>query len=416
MKIIYLTWGETPRCYGVYGTQVIKQFTKIKENFTQNKYYFISAVPIIHSGFIRDGIRYLSVVKKIKKQLIGIDWYWINIYVSQNFVNCNKNTFKFLFLISTWHLKRRICKINPDIMHCRSYCAAWAALSIREKYKLKYQVVFDARGMWPEEVALKKNYGHDDTNYIFLKKVEKEIVEKSDITIAVSSEMSDHYKKIGSKKIEIVHISSDIPNSPIQKINNSINEVIKFCYVGALSTKTWHSPDELIKLFCFLTKIIGKTEFTIITNSDKKEIQKFLEIYNVKSKIISAKSSDEVILALEKQDIGILSYFNPKTETQINLSNIVLSVKFVEYISAGLPVICNKYCNGAASIIKNENLGLVYDPNDLTSISKESILHLLSEINFKNRYISYADKKFSFDSNANKYNSIYEELLKPDAI
>ena len=41
MKVIYLTWGETPRSYGVFGSQVIRQFVETSKLLPEHKFYMI---------------------------------------------------------------------------------------------------------------------------------------------------------------------------------------------------------------------------------------------------------------------------------------------------------------------------------------------------------------------------------------
>jgi hypothetical protein len=156
MKIIYLTWGETPRSYGVFGSQVINQLVSNYKSNKDSQFHLVSAVPLIHSGFVREKINYIDEIKKIKRSLGNISFSWIPIYATQNFINSNRFTFKLMHGLSHLHLLRKMKEIKPDIVHCRSYHAAWAAITIRDKYKLNYKVIFDGRDLWPEEMALKQ--------------------------------------------------------------------------------------------------------------------------------------------------------------------------------------------------------------------------------------------------------------------
>jgi hypothetical protein len=54
MKVVYLTWVETHRSYGVFGSQVIGQFVETQKLSPNDEFHFISAVPIIHSGLLRE--------------------------------------------------------------------------------------------------------------------------------------------------------------------------------------------------------------------------------------------------------------------------------------------------------------------------------------------------------------------------
>jgi hypothetical protein len=69
MKVAYLTWGETPCIYGVFGSQVIRQFDETKKLLPNSEFHFISAVTIIHSGLLREKWRYFSELSMVKKNL-----------------------------------------------------------------------------------------------------------------------------------------------------------------------------------------------------------------------------------------------------------------------------------------------------------------------------------------------------------
>lgn len=156
MNIIYLTWGETPRTHGVYGTQVIDQLSFIHSAMPESNIALVCAVPIINSGIVRDGLNWIRDLINIKRFMLPVSFNLIPIVAPQNFVNSSRHTFC-LFHIFTWRfLKRLILKYNPQIIHCRSYHSAWAAIKCRERYRFKYKVIFDPRGLYPEEVSLKR--------------------------------------------------------------------------------------------------------------------------------------------------------------------------------------------------------------------------------------------------------------------
>lgn len=283
MKVIYLTWGETPRSYGIFTSQVINQFVETYRCADSNdKFYFVSGVPIIHSGLIREKFSYFNELKVIRELLSKIKFSFIPIFTTQNFIDSSRLTFDLMHNISHLFLKNIVKSINPDVIHCRSYHAAYAALTVKNKYKFKYKVIFDARGLWPEEVALKKNYSIDSSNYIFLKNIEKKLLEECDITIAVSDTMAEHYKKIGVKDLRINYLSTDTDKLNINRdLSLYENRSINFCYVGALTNTTWHTIDELHSFYKYLRRIC-KSNLFIITTSNHQDIKnKFLEFENV---------------------------------------------------------------------------------------------------------------------------------------
>lgn len=410
MKICYLTWGETPRSYGIFGSQVLGQFIKTSELMPEDDFHFISAVPLIHSGFLREKLNYRHELQKIATRLNQIKFHTIPIYAPQNFINSTRITFKFMHSGSHWHLKSLLKNIKPDVVHCRSYHAAWAALKVKEKYDLDYKIVFDGRGLWPEEIALKKSFEVNGISFNFLKKIEKKLLDNCDISVAVSDTMYEHYQKISSVSNRKIYLSTDVSKllntNDIKKVTNNLS----LCYVGALTEDTWHTTSELLRLFESLNRIFkSKIELLIITTSDHQAIKNIFTKYKKQLNIISTKSADELKSALNNIDFGLLPYRSNLTGVENIIGETMLGTKTVEYIAAGLTVLVNKYCGGAASIIEENNLGLSYDPNSLEELRAEDILNKLTALSKVQRN-EIAKKLFDYGSNADKYKRIYKSL------
>lgn len=410
-KIIYLTWGETPRSYGVFGSQVIGQFKENAFLSPDDKFYFIAAVPIIHSGLIREKLKYFKELQHVKKQLGDITFSWIPIYASQNMVYSTQLTFHFMHFGAQWHLKNLFNKIQPDIIHCRSYHAAWAALSVREKYKFDYKIVFDGRGLWPEEIALKKNYDENENEFLFLKSIEQKLLKECDISIAVSDTMKSHYIKLNAKHTECIYLSSSVKQLTPEKISKKNNKKITFCYVGALSENTWHKPQELVKLYKHLQTIFQDIKLIVVTTANHNELKPYFnECKNAEITFKSTKTLPELKDILNQVDIGIMSYFIPNTKREILLSQMVLAVKTVEYLAAGLPILSNMYCGGAAYLIENNKVGITYNPHTFTELTEENIKALLTSHTIS-KCVKLAKTEFDYTVNAVKYNKIYSTLI-----
>lgn len=414
MNIIYLTWGETPRSYGVYMSQVVNQLVAIQKEMPKDQFHLISGLPIIHSGLLREKLVYYKEIEKIKNALGGVTFTKIPIYSTQNFVNSNKYTFNLLHGISHRKLYLSIKKVNPEIVHCRSYHATWAALIIRDKFKLNYKVIFDGRDLWPEEMALKKSYNPSTPSYLFLKNIEQQIIIKSNASVSVSEAMHDHYIKAGSINDHCIHISTDTKLLSSQAATYSNNKAINFCYIGALSENTWHKPDNLALLFKKIKTIYSNAKLTIITTSNHNEIRNVFIHHKINDfSLIQTKSMAQLADILADQQFGILSYFTPENNLQIKLGSILLSIKAVEYLSAGLPIICNKFCGGIAKIIEEHDIGINYDPNTYAEINQENILRLLNKEK-KERAIALAEQLFDYKENAKRYVKLYQQLTNDE--
>jgi glycosyltransferase involved in cell wall biosynthesis len=411
MKVVYLTWGETPRNYGVFGSQAIRQFIETQKLLPNSEFHFISAVPIIHSGLLREKWRYFFELSMVKKKLGAVAFYWLPILTSQNFVNSSKATFKLMHGSAQWLLKNRLTKIAPEIVHCRSYHAAWAALTVRKKYGLNFKIIFDGRGAWPEEVAFKRNWSENSADYQFLKSIEKTLLFECDLSVSVSDTMHQHYVDLGAKNDHCIYLSADTNQLKVDLGQIQKNEIVRFCYVGTLSENTWHQPKGLVDLYRRLRTLFPKTQLTIITTSNHDQLKAhFLEFPQEELFFTSTKTQLELKQVLAKQDFGLTTLFTPINEKEKILARMVLGVKNVEYFAAGLPIICNAYCGGVAKLIDNHCLGINYFPESVDTIKYEELLAYLNT-NAREKCQAFGLKNFGYALNARKYFELYKLVL-----
>ncbi|WP_431610998.1 glycosyltransferase [Chryseobacterium sp. 'Rf worker isolate 10'] len=410
MKVCYLSWGETPRSYGVFGSQVLGQFIETKKQTPESEFYFISGVPIIHSGLVREKQKYGEELDKVKAKLGDIKFVWVPIFFTQNIVYGSRHFFKFLMFGAQNILKNKFLKINPDIVHCRSYYAAWIALTIKNKYGLNYKIIFDARGLFPEEYALKNKFSSEDKNYLFFKNIERKLLKDCDLTIAVSDTMKTYFEALHAKKVECVYLSANTEKLFTERENNK-DEVV-FGYVGALSEGTWHRTSELLKLYQKLRLTVKNPKIHIITTSNHNEIKEaFKEIPESEIYLSSTRTVEELKDKMKKFNFGIMSYFNAKDKFELTLSDMVLAVKSAEYLAAGLPMIVNEKCGGISYIINKFDLGITYNPDTYEQIDENIIRKFVNDGKDLERS-KLASELFDYKNNANRYTNYYNSLLQ----
>lgn len=414
MNIMYLTWGETPRSYGVFGSQVIEQFVQNRRLNAGASFSFVSAVPVLHSGFVREGRNYKNELKRVQDRLQDISFHWLPILCSQNFVNSNKNTFRFMHMLSHVLLKRKINELKPDIVHCRSYHAAWAALKVREKYSLNYKIIFDARGLWPEEVCYKNGYEIGSPNHIFLKNVESQLLQQCDLTISVSDAMHQHYKELGVKSSELIYLSADVnafvysDSCAVRKVRNTIN----VCYVGALSEKSWHSPENLIDFFKCFKLLVPNCHLTIVTTDSHKPILELLNKCDIlEYTLTSTRNTEELSSVLAEMDFGILPYRQISNTNGELIGKTMLATKTAEYLAAGLAVIANSGCQSVSMLLESYDLGVSYDPSEINSLDVCKLRNY-TEPTEKRRISHKAEELFAYTFHAEQYTAAYTRIAK----
>ena len=125
----------------------------------------------------------------------------------------------------------------------------------------------------------------------------------------------------------------------------------------------------------------------------------------------STKSLEELRRELSDVDFGLMSYFKPESELQITLAKMVMAVKTAEYLAAGLPLIVNNACGGAAATVDNYDLGISYNPNSFEQLTRGRIERLLS-VKHKKRISETAAGLFDYKKHAHQYLEIYRQCYR----
>jgi hypothetical protein len=413
IKVAYITWGETPRSYGVFGSQVVEQISRIARNhFDTIEMHFLAFLPIIHSGWIREKFGYFSEINKVKKILSHVQFHLKFLPIPQNLVNPTKLTHQLLFIWGLSQLQRYIEQNDIDIVHCRSIHAAYAACKVKLRSSKSFRIVFDIRSPWPETIALQRNYNEDHPEYQYFKSIEKFIVNSCDSLVAVSATMSRYFEKSYGKSCDLIYLSAPVESLQLKNIVNKSAKNLHLIYVGALDEDGWHKISTLITLLLRIRSIFPDCAVTIVTTSSYKIIQnKITEAGLNNINIASAFNIDQLKNYLFEANIACLTALTPGNKLEKIFCENVFAVKSVEYLSAGLPIICNKFLGGAAAYVKEHGVGLLYDPNDLSTLRKEDIERLInSDISKKAVALSWQD--FDYDSNAKKYFELYKSINK----
>ena len=410
MRVMYLTWGETPKKDGIFGSQVIQQLVETSSQHNNANFLLVSGLPLANSGFFRQGINFWRELETIQTRLDKINHKILPLFCTQHWFYSKKHEFPFFHFFSGTKLRNLIREYNPDVIHCRSYHAAWAALEARKITKKSFKIIFDERGIWPEEAILKKRVKQGDQNHQFMKHIERILLSEADATIAVSDTMAEHYKKLGVKRCETIYLSCPAPISQFSRLPTKNLGGLHYCYVGALGENTWHTPSSLFELYKHLRTLTSNTRLTIITQSDLNNLKIFKELPTGEVTFTRTDTSQDLHEKLVQCDIGLLPYFAPNDEIEYLVAQTVLATKTVEYLSAGLPVIANIFCGGASRLINNHKIGLTYDPNKIFASFSPEQLNSLIDPSIRKRATETARSNFSFATNAKKYYELYQNL------
>ncbi|MBR3131112.1 hypothetical protein IKG31_00880 [Candidatus Saccharibacteria bacterium] len=311
-----------------------------------------------------------------------------------------KRVFDFAYLQVKRSIAKIIGKYKIQIVQTRGYNAGLLITKIIKEYKLKRTAhIFDPRSPYLTEIQSTYDITTDSKRYNFWNSSEEYIFREATYTIATSNSFKEYVNSRGGKAIYIPN------NSEIKNINIAINKSRhkrrnSICYVGSMG-HGWNNVDTYINFIENIYKIEKNInyEFYILEQCIPLVTEKINQsiIPNSKIKISSVppeKISDEIAGCLAGMQI-------------MSSKDTRLGIKTVDYLSAGVPIICNRNAMGASDLVNKTGLGWNID-----KIKIETIVELMKQNNLSEKCIKYAYDNFSTDSIALKYDKLYHNLTK----
>ncbi len=297
---------------------------------------------------------------------------------------------------------------KKNIFHCRSYHSALAGVLFKKFFPIK--LIFDPRSPFPEEnVAANRWKSNSSVNYKVWKKIEKLLCQKSDRTIAISHPFRDSLNSIAvDSRIEVIpnnYPASFDLNKQSKEKQKEEPETVKICYVGTFGH--WNSPEPYFRFLAFAiesSQIPVRAKF-IVSSKTISFLEEFLEKEVIDQNQLSIQSAlqGDVFDHISGCVAGLQIMTTPDDR---------LSIKFVEYLAAGLPVIVSENVRGAAYIVKKYGVGFILK-NDFSN--QHQVLEFIYDVS-KNREIwrdkckNIAEELFSPEVVSKKLKNLYETV------
>lgn len=429
-NILYLLWWEGSKESGLIENVVYRQIEEISAA-TEDNLFFLSAGPF----WKRDLFSFLENSLLGKVLLKNRSNRWSDIgelshrFSQHRIKSCFRQTFLkprtlylkwyqlFLFTASqTCYLARLAKKENIDIMHCRSYFPAWLALVTRSVFRLSYRIMFDTRGLLPDEAVSTHVFSSTSISYKIWRAVETKLLRSVDLVVNVSETLTEHHRKIRPEKpMKTIYAPVDLSpfNSPPLPLENLPLNQYTLVYLGSISNTSWHSPEYLARSYLLFKDHFKMTSLLVITSSDHCILRSLLRNHGLSDTemcFVSAKSLSLVASYLKLADCACLPFRKIRNKHDKAIAQTMISTKFTEYLAAGLPVLCNKSIGGASSLIEEFQIGTVVDLDDKFFYTSQ-----LRWINKKGNpefttAIDHLKRLFSINSIAKKYIDAYSDF------
>lgn len=313
------------------------------------------------------------------------------------------------------HVLRLITRNKIDIVHCRSYVAAYIMLAIRKLISIKF--IFDVRGFYPDELVRDGLWSEDSLAYKVSKWLETKSFREADSIVVVTRSQLDKLQYEGKKrqinKVFLIPNCVDIkkfkPSSKMRLVMRREygceDRTVFLWLVGGI--RKVHLPKETIAFFKVCRNYFKMPLLLVLTHTPNIRGLLQSEGLSEQDYIVMSVSPEKVPLFLQMSDIG-LGFIDPSHEG--------IGIKFAEYLAGGLSVVTNGRLvdNEQTALIKMSHTGVVVE--DFTdaayamAVDKLALLIHEGEV-LRTRCREMADQYYSLNSAVERYAEVYSNVL-----
>lgn len=317
---------------------------------------------------------------------------------------------KIVSWVSVWQVLRR----NIHIVQARSYVPGIIGALLKKLTRIK--LVFDPRGLIPEELQLTQGWSAENPSFKRWKRIEKWLLNNSDAVIVLSQPFADHYKQIvPALSPVIVPCCVDTERFTydrnkrlaLRAKNNFTNKFIVLYVMGHYVP--YQDFDSALDLFHKISQQIPPAHFLVLTPDIAQVTQRLKEsgtaqdCYSV-SKVPFAEVPDYITMA----DIGLLA------RVPSVISKVASPVKFAEYLACGVPVLAQPDIGDTEKALATKDIGQLIKNNQLTpeNITWLKILQNPTvRDDIANKCHSKAIQSFAWESYLDNYLALYQQLV-----
>jgi len=296
------------------------------------------------------------------------------------------------------------------IVHARSYVPAAMALVLKRLVGVKF--IFDMRGFWADERVDGELWFAGGRNYRIAKWFERRFLLASDYVVSLTQtavmEMRQFpYLQEHMPKFEVITTCTDLNLFRSDELRHRVHDrQFTVGYVGSVSVS--YLFNETLCCFKLLQKMIPRARLHILNRSEHDYIRDRLSYYQIDSQTVQLEATDHVGVAraMCRMDVGIFFI------KQVYSKMASAPTKLGEFLGCGVPCISNAGVGDMATILEQEQVGVVLMDFNEDSMRKaiDRIIKLSREADIALRCRQVAVDYFSLELGVEKYSIIYNVL------
>jgi glycosyltransferase involved in cell wall biosynthesis len=428
MKVLFLTFFESVMHNGIYDSQVKNLLCKLAaghpEDVEVSHLAFLPAVEI-GRGSVRVPIfserpNVSALTKEFRQHGVQARVTYLPVVLAKRWTfHFHPLLLSFLWLLAVPLLLWKVIRGRYDVIHCRSYVATLLAVSVKAALR-NVEVVFDPRGFYPEEGVVHRRWKEGSWTFRFWKAVERQLLCRSDRSIALSETFAEHLHCIsGQAKCSVIYAGADLrrfrqqPEIRAAKRRElRLEEKTVFAYNGGLGS--WHDPELLAQVYKAIRRGIPDSQLLVVTPYSREKLDKIFTNSGLEKQdytIVSAEPQ-EVPAYLMAADFGIVPLRKILGEGAIHVvADTMIGLKVAEYLASSLPLVVNQDVHGIHSLMTGFRIGVYFDSAKLEEVVPEIRRMQQSYVQHQAHCEQVVGRYFSIDQAVESYYHVYQEIM-----
>lgn len=299
---------------------------------------------------------------------------------------------------------------RPSVLHARSLLPAIVGMAIAKTGRLP--LVFDMRGLWPEEQISTGRIRRRSLLHRILVAAEDFCLRESESVVSLTEAALHHrdsplVRNRTARKTVVIPTCVDLDKFTMRE-EKTIGPLVHGCVGSVLSG--WYRVDWLRTWIETVSAEDENALFEIVTRDNLKTVLTKLNLpeHLLHKVSIFSRKSDEMPETIRHHDLSLLFYSSGE------LSKIARSpTRMAEVLATGIPVVASSGVGDVDSIILDHQVGVVLEggnPNQMRAAHKRLNL-LLRDPLLSQRCRDTARDLFSLESGVGKYVDIYNDLV-----
>ena len=309
---------------------------------------------------------------------------------------------------------------RADLLHVRSYVPA--ALALPWAIAARIPLLFDMRGLWPDEKVEGGDWAGGGRTYRTAKQVERVLLRQAD-SIAVLTHSTRDYLRLEyphraeiAAPIHVIPTCTDLERftpqvRPDQALAARLRGARVLTYVGSLGT--WYMTEAMSRFYLAWraavrseTPNLSPTRFLVISRSTPDAIRSVLETAGVAGELVHCSAHHQDVPAAARWAEAAICLIRPTFSKRGSAPT-----KLGEMLACGIPVAAN-IVGDMALVLRETTAGVVVDDMSDEGLARAArhLVAVASRADASSLARELAERWFSLKAGLDVYDRVYRRL------